>query len=149
MEAIVVASAGKILHPAWLLKAEAVHRQLRPSLPADYSGKIQRVTAGGATLVAAVDGGKVLGVALYRCYENTFSGIHFYVDDLVTDESQRSRGVGKFLLHYLEQEARKLGADCLALESGTQRQQAHKFYFREGFTIPSFAFRRALSKSAK
>ncbi|RCS59401.1 GNAT family N-acetyltransferase [Parvibium lacunae] len=146
MEMLILASGGKIHHPAWLLRAEAVHRQLRTQMAHDYSAKIQRVTAGGATLCAAVDGAKVLGLALYRCYENTYTGLHFYIDDLVTDEAHRSQGVGKFMLDYLQREARKLDADCIALDSGTQRQQAHRFYFREGFTIPSFNFRKGLKK---
>ncbi len=39
---------------------------------------------------------------------------------------------------HLEAVARKLGANGLVLDSGTQRTQAHKFYFREGFVIPVF-----------
>jgi hypothetical protein len=30
----------------------------------------------------------------------------------------------------------------MELDSGTHRTRAHKFYFREGFIIPSFAFRK-------
>jgi hypothetical protein len=41
--------------------------------------------------------------------------------------------------------ARCLGCDVVALDSGTQRTAAHRFYFREGFVIPSFCFRKSLS----
>jgi hypothetical protein len=34
--------------------------------------------------------------------------------------------------------------DVLALDSGTQRTDAHRFYFREGMVIPSFCFRKNL-----
>jgi hypothetical protein len=66
------------------------------------------------------------------------------VDDLVTDEARRSRGVGRALLAHLEEKARKLGCDVLALDSGAQRAAAHKFYFREGMHIPGFCFRKTL-----
>ena len=135
---------GLVVFPEWLPRAEAVHRQLRPRLPPDYLAKMQRVFAGGGRMLLAVDGPRVLGVAVWRATENTFAGLYLYVDDLVVDENERSRGTGRLLLSGCEQIARDLGSVVLLLESGTQRTQAHKFYFREGMTIDSFSFRKKL-----
>jgi len=135
---------GAITAPDWLKKAEAVHRQLRTALPYDYPAKMKRVFADGARMCVATDGADVAGVAVYRMYENTWNGRQLYVDDLVTDEQRRSRGVGRALLGYLEQKARAAGFDSLALDSGVQRQQAHKFYFREGLVVTSFHFDKKL-----
>ena len=137
-------AAGGIAAPDWFRKAEPVHRQLRTALPPEYGAKMQRVFAGGARMCVAVDGSEVVGVAVYRLYENTFSGRQLYVDDLVTDESKRSTGVGRELLGYLERKARSLGFDNLSLDSGTQRTQAHKFYYREGMVATSFHFGKKL-----
>jgi GNAT superfamily N-acetyltransferase len=136
--------SGAIVAPDWLARAEAVHRQLRTALPADYQGTMKRVFAGGARMCVAAEGDAVRGVAVYRVYENTFQGRQLYVDDLVTDESRRSTGVGRALLSYLEKKARAADLDNLALDSGTQRQQAHKFYFREGMVVTSFHFGKRL-----
>ena len=84
----------------------------------------------------------MVGVAVFRYFENTHVGHKFYVDDLVTDEGFRSSGVGHALLVFLEQLARSRGCNSIELDSGTQRTRAHKFYFREGFVIPSFSFRK-------
>ena len=135
---------GEIAASDWFRKAESVHRQLRTGLPPGYEAKMKRVFAGGARMCVAVDGGDVTGVALYRVYENTFVGKQLYVDDLVTDERQRSKGVGRALLGYLEQKARTAGLEYLSLDSGTQRTQAHKFYFREGMVVTSFHFGKKL-----
>jgi hypothetical protein len=43
----------------------------------------------------------------------------------------------------MEQVCRERACDTFALDSGTFRQQAHKFYFREGMTIPAFHFSKA------
>ncbi len=102
-----------------------------------------RVFAGGARMALAVDGERVLGVAVYRWHENTFDGIKCYIDDLVTDVVQRSRGVGSALLAHVERAARDVGSDVLVLDSGTERARAHKFYFREGFAITSFNFHKS------
>lgn len=40
----------------------------------------------GGEMVVAARGDDVFGVAVFRCFKNTFNGLKFYVDDLVTDE---------------------------------------------------------------
>ena len=74
-----------------------------------------------------LEGGEICAVSVFRVYENTFAGVHMYVDDLVTDESNRSRS-----------------CDNLVLDSGTYRTRAHAFYFHEGFFITSFHFVKRL-----
>ena len=140
----VFAQGGQISGSEWLIRAEHVHRQLRPLLPADYAEKMARVLK-DARIALAVKGDTVLGLAVYRCYENSFDGLKFYIDDLVSDEARRSEGVGHALIGHLELVARTLGASGLVLDSGTQRTRAHKFYFREGFVIPAFNFKKTFT----
>ncbi|MFT4171937.1 MAG: GNAT family N-acetyltransferase [Rhodocyclaceae bacterium] len=135
---------GRITEAAWLTKAEAVHRQLRPNLPAAYAERLARVFADGGRMSVAVDDDAVRGVAVWRCYEDTYNGTKFYVDDLVSDAAHRSRGVGQRLIGHLADKARARGADNLVLDSGVQRHGAHKFYFREGFAITSHNFKKPL-----
>lgn len=134
-----------LVEPDWLAKAERVHRQLRPQLPENYLDKMRRIFSQGGEMCVAVKNDAVLGLAVFRCHENTFLGTNFYVDDLITDEINRSRGVGHALIEHLEKVARQRGAKVIALESGAQRTQAHKFYFREGFVIPGFSFFKTLA----
>lgn len=138
---------GRIREPEWLAKSIAVHRELRPQLAqgvAEYTAKMQRVFSGGGRMLVAIRSDEVLGVAVWRVTENTFDGMRFYVDDLVTGEAARSRGIGKAMLDGLRERARALACDSFALDSGVQRQQAHKFYFREGMVVTSFSFKQAL-----
>ena len=132
------------MEPAWLGRAEGVHRQLRTGLAADYAGRLRAVFANGARMSLATEHEAVRGVALWRVVENTYEGRRLYVDDLVTDQAHRSRGIGRILLQHMEQKARELKCDVLALDSGTQRTDAHRFYFREGLVIPAFSFRKIL-----
>ncbi len=141
--ALIAGSAPIAAEPALLANAEPVHRQLRPHLADDYAAIMAGIFADGGEMIVAVDSaGAVLGLAVYRCFRNTFSGIRFYVDDLVVDAARRSTGVGNTLISWLQQEASRRGAKGLELESGTQRTQAHKFYFREGFVINAFSFKQ-------
>ena len=136
---------GEVTDEQLLRSAEPVHRQLRPQLPADYLGRIKEVLASGAEMAVAVVGGKVAGVTVFRVLEKTHSGRDLYCDDLVTDEKQRSTGVGHALIEYMERICRERGCDTFSLDSGCQRRQAHKFYFREGLTISSFRFDKKMS----
>jgi GNAT superfamily N-acetyltransferase len=140
----VTAADGSLAAPEWLLRAEGVHRQLRPGLPADYAGRLQAVFANGGRMAVVADAGEVRAVALWRLVENTYEGRRLYVDDLVTDEARRSQGYGKLLLDWLQAKAGQLGCDVIALDSGVQRAGAHKFYFREGMFVPSFCFRKVI-----
>ena len=137
-------AGGRIVDAGLLAAAEPVHRQLRPHLPIDYLARMKAVFASGAEMVVAVVDGEPAGIAVYRILEKTFTGRELYCDDLVTDERRRSTGVGRALIAYMERVGRERACDVLALDSGTQRQQAHKFYFREQLPITAFHFSKKL-----
>jgi GNAT superfamily N-acetyltransferase len=119
------------------LATRDVMRQLRPHVPAgDYLATVKRMKqTDGYQLAALYAEDRVRAVAGYRIMETLFSGRILYVDDLNTDERYRSKGYGKVLLDWLKAEARAQGCRQLHLDSGVQREQTHRFYFREGLTI--------------
>jgi GNAT superfamily N-acetyltransferase len=65
---------------------------------------------------------------------------HLFVYDLVTRETHRGKGYGRQMLRYLEDIARMFQCERIALTSGHQRSDAHRFYEREGFSSVSAAF---------
>ena len=124
-----------------------VMAQLRPHLARDaYVPLIRRLMAAERFhLLAAIDDdGAVRAVAGYRYMEMLYCGRMMYIDDLVTDERTRSHGYGKALLVWLRREARDAGCTEVQLISRVTREQAHRFYVREGFGIEAFHFRIAL-----
>lgn len=140
----VTADSGELVAKEWLEKAENVHRQLRPQLPAEYTRRMLEVFRNGARMAVVTEANRVLCIAVWRLIENTYEGRRLYVDDLITDESVRSSGAGKLMLGWLAAKAAWLDCDVLALDSGVQRQRAHQFYFREGMHIPAFSFKKVL-----
>ena len=95
-------------------------------------------------IAALYDEGECRAVAGYRVHTNLVSGRHIYIDDLVTVPEGRSKGYGKALNDYMFQKARAMGLASVQLDSGVHRADAHRFYFREGYSISSFHFRREL-----
>lgn len=121
---------------------EVMH-QLRPHLVAsDYVAQVRALMeSDGLRVLALSDEGVVRAVASYRVMNMLYCGRLMYVDDLVTDERVRSRGYGSQLVARMREEARALGCSEIQLISRVTREQAHRFYFREGFGIECFHFR--------
>lgn len=115
--------------------------ELRPHLLREsFVALVRQLMADGYRLAYLEDAGAVVAVAGYRIAHNLFLGKHLYVDDLVTAAHARSRGHGGRLLAQLRDVARASQCSHLHLDSGTQRQDAHRFYFREGMAITCFHF---------
>ncbi len=122
-----------------------VMQQLRPHLvAADFVARVRSMQREGFHLAFLESDGAVRAVAGYRYYDKLFSGKNLYVDDLVTDATQRSHGHGRALLAWLAAEARARGCTQLELDSGVQRHDAHRFYLRERMHISAYHFVIAL-----
>jgi GNAT superfamily N-acetyltransferase len=129
-----------------ILATRDVMLQLRPSVvPDEYLPTVRRMMQeDGYHLVALYNDGAVRAVAGYRFMQMLYCGKIMYVDDLNTDDRHRSLGYGKALLDWLKAKAKANGCGQLHLDSGVQRENTHRFYFREGLTINAYHFRVAL-----
>lgn len=106
--------------------------QLRTQLDeATFLERVQRQRLAGYRLAAGRVGDRVAIVAGFVLGEKLAWGRHLYVDDLVTDAGARSLGVGRAMMDWLKRHAREAGCVSLHLDSGIQREDAHRFYERE------------------
>ncbi len=118
-----------------------IMQQLRPHLfESEFVTRVRTMQQAGFYLAALEVDGTVAAVAGYRFLEKLFSGRNLYVDDLVTDGQQRSRGHGAALLNWLYAQAQTHDCTQLELDSGVQRFEAHRFYFRERLHISAYHF---------
>ena len=118
-----------------------VMAELRPHLVrADFLAAVRGMEKDGLRLACIREDGRIVAVAGYRISTNLFCGKHLYVDDLVTAESERSKGHGKALLAWLRELAVAEDCEVFHLDSGVQRKRAHAFYQREGMDLASYHF---------
>jgi GNAT superfamily N-acetyltransferase len=118
-----------------------VLQELRPHLTAEtFTAVYGEGHPQGLRYLAAYDGGRCVGVVGWRLVATTFAIRKLYVDDLVTRASERSRGIGSRLLGELAERARNAKCLILDLDSATHREDAHRFYTREGMTIEAYHF---------
>ena len=122
-----------------------VMAELRPHVSrAGFLPVVRAMQADGLRLACVRAEGRVVAVAGYRVSTNLFYGRHLYVDDLVTADSERSKGYGKELLAWLRALAVEYDCDAFHLDSGVQRKRAHQFYLREGLELSSYHFSEQL-----
>ena len=133
---------------AEMLRCFPVLSELRPKFLTAESllEALSVMRSEGVEIVAVEHEGEITTVACFRVHRMLVSGVTMYVDDLVTAERFRSRGHGKAMIEWLMTNARDRGCNTFSLDSGTFRQSAHAFYFREGLRITSFHFERSLSR---
>jgi GNAT superfamily N-acetyltransferase len=129
--------------PKEIQRCHLVMRELRPLFYEleRFVERVLRQQKEGYQLAFLEFENEVRAVAGYRILESLFSGKFLYVDDLVTRESDRSRGFGGELLDWLVEQARAHGCENLELDSGVQRFDAHRFYFSQRMSISSYHFR--------
>lgn len=130
-----------------IMRCFPVLSQLRKHLlKEDFTALIQDMFREGYRLAWLEKRGEVVCVAGFRITTTLFMGKNLYVDDLVTHEAHRSKGYGAELLEWLRTLALDNSCKFFHLDSGTQRDRAHKFYFSQGMTISTFHFSEALKK---
>jgi GNAT superfamily N-acetyltransferase len=110
-------------------RAWSIMRELRSNLTEErYMHLLEDMRANGYRLFAVHAGGSYVALAGMGLATNLYYGRYLWVYDLITTEGERSRGHGRLLLTHLEQIARDEGCDTIALASGLQRADAHRFY---------------------
>ncbi|WP_451979535.1 GNAT family N-acetyltransferase [Azospirillum endophyticum] len=117
-------------------------RQLRPHLSSEdeFVSRWRRQIAAGYRLLALWQADGPTALAGFRLQDNLVHGVHFYVDDLVTDEKARSTGAGRLMMDRLKSEARRSGCTRLVLDTPLTNMLGHRFYFRHGLLARALRF---------
>lgn len=130
-----------------LIQAFPVMKQLRTHL--DENTYLELVSEAQEKedykLVALLDDGEIVAVVGFQPMITLYYGKYIWVCDLVTDSNKRSKGYGEKLLAYVQNWAKENNYDCIALSSGLQRVDAHRFYEEKmNYEKTSYVFKLSL-----
>ncbi len=95
-------------------------------------------------MLGIVDKEELITYAGVAVQTNLYHRRHLYVFDLVTDEKHQDKGYGKMMLDYLVDYAKMGMCENIVLSSGFARENAYKFYEKNGFEKKSFVFLKTL-----
>ena len=96
-------------------------------------------------ILALQDGNEIISVIGFKPMITLYYGRFVWVCDLVTDQNRRSGGYGQKLLDYVHGWAKENSYTSVALSSGLQREDAHRFYEEKmEYDRVSYVFRKVL-----
>ena len=95
-----------------------------------FLAEVRRQQIEGYRLYGGFEAGRLVALAGARRTHTLARGEHLFVDDLVTLESERGRGLGAAMLHWLAANAAREGIPRMYLDS---RVTAKGFYAKQRF----------------
>ncbi|NYF24690.1 GNAT family N-acetyltransferase [Sporosarcina sp. JAI121] len=96
-------------------------------------------------LFALKSEGEIVAVIGFKPMITLYYGRFIWVCDLVTDTTKRSSGYGEKLLIYVHEWAKENSYESVALSSGLQRVDAHRFYEEKmDYDKVSYVFKKSL-----
>lgn len=109
-------------------------RKLDPSAPETTPERWERLLADDSfILFVAEEDGKVTGMLTLTCCA-TLSRDKYWIEDVIVDDSQRGKGVGRALVKTAVSHVREKGfKDTIYLTSNPSRVSARALYRSEGF----------------
>lgn len=124
-----------------LLSAYEVVSQLRTSLSyKEFEDLIYEMRSMEYKMLGILERDKLVTYAGVAVLTNLYHKRHLFVFDLVTDKNYRSKKYGKMMLEYLHDYAKTAMCENIVLSSGLEREEAHRFYEKNGFIKKSFVF---------
>jgi GNAT superfamily N-acetyltransferase len=93
-------------------------------------------------IYVAENEGKIVGTFELLIMDNlAHAGIpSAIVEDVVINEKDRGKGIGKLMMQYAMETSRREGCYKLMLSSNLRRERAHKFYDNLGFERHGYSF---------
>lgn len=130
-----------------LARCYPVIAQLRPHLSeSEFLKRVEDQAQESYKIAFVEHDGRAVCVAGFRMLHTLAWGRVLYVDDLVTDERERSKGFGQQLMAWLVQHAQETNCNELHLDSGVQRFGAHRYYLASGMDITCHHFAMKLKR---
>ncbi len=123
----------------------SVMAELRPHIQAgEFLERVKKQEGISGFQLAYIIDEEVKAVAGFRISEWFAGGKYLCIEDLVSKESERSKGYGGKLFDWLVEYATKENCDQIQLVSHVRRFDAHRFYLNKRMIIEAHYFSMAL-----
>ncbi|MGG2028309.1 GNAT family N-acetyltransferase [Gottfriedia sp. S16(2024)] len=129
-----------------LVKAFNLLNQLRTHLTLEkFEEQYNQMHKEGYRLIGLEVNDEIVAVAGINILTNFYNNKFLFVYDLVTKETERSKGYGEELMTYIHRYAREQECSHVTLESALHRVDAHRFYEEKmGYDKFCYSFRYTL-----
>lgn len=104
----------------------------------DYHEMLKDMLPKGYRQVGAFLNDACVGVAGFWINTKLYCGKYMEPDNVIVSNKYRNLKLGTKLLHWLHEEALRNNCKVSLLDAYVQNKDAHRFYFREGYSILGF-----------
>ena len=128
-----------------MLQSLDLVKELTPDLThASYHKMLLEMLPHNYRQVAIFEENTLIGISGYWLATKIYCGKYLEIDNLVVGKEYRSRNIGKLLVDWMLDEARKNNCQTVLLDAYVENFKAHKFYYREGFIARGFHYLKKL-----
>lgn len=130
----------------------------RPGIADIFAQEIERriarqkgkIVADGTSypILAALTEGCLVGIAFVSFFLNA-PVPYAILEDIAVEAANRNHGIGRAIIDWITQEARRCGCARIFLESGSDNHRAHKLFERVGFSTCSVVMMKRLSPPSR
>lgn len=128
----------------WLAMYALVKQLNKDMKRKQFEALLIEMLAKGYRCIGAYQGKRLVGVMGMWVGYRFWCGKYVDIDNVVVSKGQRGKGIGAKLLRWVEKEAKRLRCEIAVLDSYTTSPSAHRFYFREGYSILGYHFTKDL-----
>jgi len=123
-------------------------QELNPDMTREHFDEtLPHMLTHGYRCIGAFDGDTLMGVVAYWIHYQFWCGKFLEVDNLIVTDGARGTGLGKRLLRQVETKGHEEKCKIALAKVYAFNQDAHRFYFREGYRAPGQVFSKTLTMS--
>lgn len=105
-----------------------------PDLTVDsFMEFVRKMVVQGYRIIQMKSGDEVAGVAGFRLGQRLYCGEYIHIDNMIVAPNWRSKGVGRAIITWAKEEAKRLGCECVLADTYLHNDRAQAFFEREGF----------------
>lgn len=106
----------------------------------DFLATIAKQIKNGYQVAYVIENNQIICVAGFNIGHKLAIGKHIYIEDFVTNKSEKAESAAKALLDFIKIYAGQQDCTSIHLDSNVDRHDAHKFYLTQDFEIDSHHF---------
>ncbi|SRX54111.1 GNAT family N-acetyltransferase [Aequorivita sp. CIP111184] len=106
--------------------------------------RLQEMVQQNYECLGVFDNEKLIGTCGLWFQTRHYAGKSVEVDHVIIDDAYRNHGIGKILMEYIYDYARKNSCNWVELNTYVHNFPSHKFYYNQGFVAKGYHFVKEL-----